>query len=130
MDTQEELEYAIALAEYEHSLRIAENQDKKEDQIRSMAWWALFGMIFYPILLLATTIVAVYVDIGDAATIIGQIAPSYFVANAGLLAAFFGANAYQNKNLGRPGVGGGTTVNVRPPRQPRNRINTPEVDER
>lgn len=122
----QDLDYAKELAEYENSLRLAENRDKKEDQIRLMAWWSLFGMIFYPVLIVAVTILAVYVDIGDAAVVISQIAPSYFVANAGLLAAFFGANAYQNKHLGRPGVPPGTVVNVRPTR-PRP---DPIVDER
>ena len=32
-----------------------------------------------------------------AATIIGDIAPTYFVAIAGLVAAYFGANAYADK---------------------------------
>jgi len=33
----------------------------------------------------------------NAAKIIGDIAPTYFVAISALVAAFFGANAYSNK---------------------------------
>ena len=55
-----------------------------------MAWFALWGMLLYPVLILATSFLG-----GDkAAQIIGDIAPTYFVAIAGLVAAFFGAQAY------------------------------------
>jgi hypothetical protein len=45
-------------------------------------------------MILATSLLS----LGDAATIIGDIAPTYFVAIAGLVAAFFGATAYMKKN--------------------------------
>ena len=55
-----------------------------------MAWFALWGMLLYPVLILLTSVIG----ISEAATIIGDIAPTYFVAIAGLVAAFFGAQAY------------------------------------
>ena len=55
-----------------------------------MAWFALWGMLLYPVLILATSILG----IGDASALIADIAPTYFVAIAGLVAAFFGAQAY------------------------------------
>lgn len=88
--TDEEMARAKEIAEFEHKKKMQENEDKKEDQIRAMAWFALWGMLLYPILILATS----FFDVGDAATIIGDIAPTYFVAIAGLVAAFFGAQAY------------------------------------
>lgn len=88
--TDEEMARAKEIAEYEHKRKMQENEDKKEDQIRAMAWFALWGMLLYPILILVTSIVGV----DGAATIIGDIAPTYFVAIAGLVAAFFGAQAY------------------------------------
>lgn len=88
--TDEEMARAKEIAEFEHKRAMQENEDKKEDQIRSMAWFALWGMLLYPILILITSILGVT----DAAQLIGDIAPTYFVAIAGLVAAFFGAQAY------------------------------------
>ena len=67
-----------------------ENEDAKEDQIRAMAWFALWGMLLYPVLILLTSLFGV----DDASQLIANIAPTYFVAIAGLVAAFFGAQAY------------------------------------
>ena len=44
---------AKEIAEFEHKRKMQENEDKKEDQIRAMAWFALWGMLLYPILILA-----------------------------------------------------------------------------
>jgi hypothetical protein len=92
--TDEEMARAKELAEFEHKRKMLENEDKKEDQIRAMAWFALWGMLLYPLMILATSLLS----LGDAATIIGDIAPTYFVAIAGLVAAFFGATAYMKKS--------------------------------
>lgn len=88
--TDEEMVKAKETAEFQHKQKLRENEDKKEDQIRAMAWFALWGMLLYPVLILLTSIFGV----DDAAAIIGDIAPTYFVAIAGLVAAFFGAQAY------------------------------------
>jgi hypothetical protein len=88
--TDEELARAREIADLHHRKKLQENEDKKEDQIRAMAWFALWGMLLYPILILVTSIVG----INDAASLISDIAPTYFVAIAGLVAAFFGAQAY------------------------------------
>ena len=88
--TDEEMARAQEVAEFEHKRKMQENEDKKEDQIRQMAWFALWGMLLYPVLILVTSIFG----IDGAAQIIGDIAPTYFVAIAGLVAAFFGAQAY------------------------------------
>jgi NAD-dependent DNA ligase len=88
--TDEEMARAKEIAEFDHKMKMQENEDKKEDQIRQMAWFALWGMLLYPILILVTAIFGI-----EAATsTIGDIAPTYFVAIAGLVAAFFGAQAY------------------------------------
>ena len=88
--TDEEMARAKEIAEFEHKRKMQENEDKKEDQIRAMAWFALWGMLLYPVLILVTSLVGV----DDAAQLIGDVAPTYFVAIAGLVAAFFGAQAY------------------------------------
>lgn len=67
-----------------------EDQDAQRDAMRKMTWFALWGMLLYPV----TIVIASWLDVDDAATIIGNIAPTYFVAISALVAAFFGANAY------------------------------------
>lgn len=67
-----------------------EDQDAQRDAMRKMTWFALWGMLLYP----AIIVIASYLDVDDAAKIIGNIAPTYFVAISALVAAFFGANAY------------------------------------
>ena len=67
-----------------------EDQDAQRDAMRKMTWFALWGMLLYPV----TIVIASWLDVDDAAKIIGDIAPTYFVAISALVAAFFGANAY------------------------------------
>ena len=77
------------LERHERMLKI-ENDDNKEDQIRSMAWFALAGMLLYPF----AVVIADLVELDNAAKILGDMAPTYFVSVAALVAAFFGAQAY------------------------------------
>jgi hypothetical protein len=67
-----------------------EDADAQRDAMRKMTWFALWGMLLYPV----TIVIASWLDVDDAAKIIGDIAPTYFVAISALVAAFFGANAY------------------------------------
>lgn len=93
--TDAEMARAKEIAEYEHKKAMQENEDKKEDQIRKMAWFALWGMLLYPI----GIIVSGLLGLETSATLLSDIAPTYFVAIAGLVAAFFGAQAYtKNKH--------------------------------
>lgn len=88
--TDEEMARAREIAEFEHKRKMQDNEDKKEDQIRAMAWFALWGMLLYPITIIATSMFGH----ATAAQLVSDIAPTYFVAIAGLVAAFFGAQAY------------------------------------
>jgi len=88
--TDEEMARAKEIAEFEHKRKMQENEDAKEDQIRAMAWFALWGMLLYPITIIVTSIIGQE----TAAQLVSDIAPTYFVAIAGLVAAFFGAQAY------------------------------------
>ena len=47
----------------EREMMRADNEDKKEDQIRRMAWFALWGMLLYPSVMLVTAMQGY--DIGD-----------------------------------------------------------------
>jgi hypothetical protein len=88
--TDEEMARAKEIAEFEHKRKMQDNEDAKEDQIRQMAWFALWGMLLYPITIILTSILGQ----DEASGLIANIAPTYFVAIAGLVAAFFGAQAY------------------------------------
>ena len=70
-----------------------EDQDAQRDAMRNMTWFALFGMLLYPAVILITS----FLGLDTAAQIIGDIAPTYFVAISALVAAFFGADAVKNK---------------------------------
>ena len=70
-----------------------ENRDKKEDAQRTMAWYALGGMLLYPV----CVVLAVVFNIEAAAKILGDMAGVYFIAVAGIVAAFFGAQAMSSK---------------------------------
>ena len=96
--TDEEMARAKEIAEFEHTKKRHENEDAKEDQIRAMAWFALWGMLLYPGLIMITSLL----KMEGAAKIIGDIAPTYFVAIAGLVAAFFGAQAYSKSKNDTP----------------------------
>jgi len=78
----------------EFKRRELEDADARRDAMRQMTWFALLGMLLYPATIFITSILGQE----KAATIIGDIAPTYFVAIAGLVAAYFGANAYADKN--------------------------------
>jgi hypothetical protein len=70
-----------------------EDQDAMRDAQRNMTWFALFGMLLYPVMVIGTDVIG----LDKASDILGDMAPTYFVAVAGLVAAFFGAQAYSGK---------------------------------
>ena len=80
----------------EREMMRAENEDAKEDQIRRMAWFALWGMLIYPIGIVIADIIG-YETTGQ---LLADIAPTYFVAISALVASFFGAQAYQKTRNG------------------------------
>ena len=66
-----------------------EDQDAQRDAIRKMAWFALWGMLIYPVGIVIADIIG-YETTGK---LLADIAPTYFVAISALVAAFFGADA-------------------------------------
>jgi len=66
-----------------------EDKDSQRDAIRKMAWFALFGLLVYPIGIAITS--AFGMD--TASGLIADIAPTYFASIAVLVSAFFGADA-------------------------------------
>ena len=67
-----------------------EDQDAMRDSQRKMAWFALFGMLLYPF----AVVIASFAGLDQAQGTLGDMAPTYFVAVAGIVAAFFGAQAF------------------------------------
>ena len=76
--------------EMDQKLIRLENEDKKEDAQRWMAWFAMLGMLLYPSLV----VISVFFKLDSAATVLGNMAPTYFVSVAAIVAAFFGKEAY------------------------------------
>lgn len=68
-----------------------ENEDKKQDAQRNMAWLALFGMITYPIITVITD------ALGLNAGLLSAMADLYFISVAGIVAAFYGKEAYMSR---------------------------------
>lgn len=77
----------------EFKRKALEDQDAQRDAMRKMTWFALMGMLLYPFAILITS----FLGLDSAANIIGDIAPTYFVAISALVAAFFGADALKKK---------------------------------
>jgi|TARA_B110000971_G_scaffold12757_1_gene11927 hypothetical protein len=70
-----------------------EDQDAMRDAQRNMAWFALFGMLLYPF----AVVLAVLAGLDQAATVLGSMAPTYFVSVAAIVAAFYAKEAVVNK---------------------------------
>ncbi len=66
-----------------------QDEDMQRDAIRSMTWFALFGMLLYPFAVIGAEILG----LDEAAKILGSMASIYFVSVAGIVSVFFGANA-------------------------------------
>ena len=70
-----------------------EDADARRDAMRKMAWFALMGMLVYPL----GIVIADLIGYETTGQLLADNAPTYFVAISALVAAFFGANAYADK---------------------------------
>ena len=70
-----------------------ENEDKKADAQRNMAWFALFGMFLYPF----SVVLAEWIGLDNASGILGDMAPTYFVSVAAIVAAFYAKETFAKK---------------------------------
>jgi len=70
-----------------------EDNDAMRDAQRQMTWFALFGLLLYPF----AVVLASLIGLDEAQKTLGSMAPTYFVAVAGIVAAFFGTQAYAKK---------------------------------
>ena len=70
--------------------REMEDEDAKRDQQRKMVWFALFGMLFYPLFVFGTGALG----FDNESKIIGDMSAVYFMSVGLVVSAFFGADAY------------------------------------
>ena len=87
--TDEELDMDERLLRHQDMKSDMENEDKKQDAQRNMAWFALFGMLLYPTLIVFCD----WVMLDRASEVLSDIAPTYFVSVAAIVAAFYGKEA-------------------------------------
>lgn len=71
-----------------------EDEDAMRDAQRNMAWFALYGMLLYP----ACVLGASFFGMGEGASVLGDMAPTYFVSVAAIVAAFYGKTAFESKD--------------------------------
>ena len=79
--------------EMDEKLVRLENEDKRQDAQRYMAWFALAGMLLYP----SGVVFALLIGLDQAAKILGDMAAVYYVSVAAIVAANFGTQALSKK---------------------------------
>ena len=67
-----------------------DDADAMRDAQRKMTWFALWSLLLYPF----AVVIASLAGLNEAQSTLGSMAPTYFVAVAGIVAAFFGAQAF------------------------------------
>lgn len=82
--TDEEMKKAEEMIE-------AENKDKKEDQLRQMAWLAMGSMVAATAILFSPLVSI------ERLAALASVIQMFYLAQAGVVATFFGANAYVSK---------------------------------
>jgi hypothetical protein len=87
--TRQELEMHL-----EFKRKELEDADAMRDAQRNMAWFALSGMLLYPICVMLTD----WLQLDHASSVLGDMAPTYFVSVAAIVAAFYGKEALMNRN--------------------------------
>ena len=79
--------------ELEFRRKALEDADAMRDAQSKMTWFALFGLLLYPFAVVCASLAG----LDEAQKTLGSMAPTYFVAVAGIVAEFFGAQAYTKK---------------------------------
>jgi uncharacterized membrane protein len=68
-----------------------ENKDAKEDQLRKMAWTAMISMVIFTAFLFLPFIPT------ERIVALANVLQMFYIAQAGVVATFFGATAYVSK---------------------------------
>lgn len=69
-----------------------ENQDKKSDQQRAMAWIAIGSVVVLTIILMTPVVSDTRLEL------LGDIVQMFYITQAGIVAAFFGAQAFMTRS--------------------------------
>jgi Trk-type K+ transport system membrane component len=69
-----------------------ENKDKKEDQLRQMAWVAMGSMVIFTVALFLPMLSV------ERLSALDNLLSMFYIAQAGVVATFFGSSAYMSKN--------------------------------
>ena len=69
-----------------------ENKDRKEDQLRQMAWVAMLSMVFFTIALFLPFLSV------ERLTALDNLLSMFYIAQAGVVATFFGSSAYMSRS--------------------------------
>ena len=77
--------------ELEDKRRKMHDEDAKRDSQRKMVWFALSGMVMYPVAVVACSVAG----FDTAAQLLHDIANIYLVSVSALVGAYFGFNAYE-----------------------------------
>ena len=74
--------------------RIAEleNKDRKEDQLRQMAWVAMLSMVIFTVALFLPFLSV------DRLGALDNLLSMFYIAQAGVVATFFGSSAYMSRS--------------------------------
>lgn len=83
--SDEEIAKAERLAELE-------NKDRKEDQLRQMAWVAMLSMVAFTVALFLPFLSV------ERLSALDNLLSMFYIAQAGVVATFFGSSAYMSKN--------------------------------
>ena len=69
-----------------------ENKDRKEDQLRQMAWVAMASMVLFTIALFLPFLSV------ERLTALDNLLSMFYIAQAGVVATFFGSSAYMSRS--------------------------------
>jgi hypothetical protein len=69
-----------------------ENKDRKEDQQRRMAWIAMISMLVFTVILFLPIIST------ERVAALSDVLSMFYIAQAGVVASFFGSTAYMSRN--------------------------------
>lgn len=75
-----------------------DNEDRKDDSQRWMTWFALTGMILYPLVVVTCDAL----DLDKASNLVSDMADMYFVSVSAIVMAFYGANAWTSTRRPKP----------------------------
>lgn len=75
-----------------------DNEDRKDDSQRWMTWFALTGMILYPLVV----VICDALNLDKASNLVSDMADMYFVSVSAIVMAFYGANAWTSTRRPKP----------------------------